>query len=99
VGAFTALEVLFFRTGAAETIARSMLGLPWLLVLGGFILVSWIATSAAHRAVSVPAQYAALAAYVGVQSLIFVPLLFMANRAAPGVIATAAGVTGSASEA
>jgi FtsH-binding integral membrane protein len=49
--------------------------------------------SAAHRAVLVAAQYTALAAYVGVQSLIFVPLLFMANQAAPGVIASAAGVT------
>jgi len=93
VAMFTALEVLFFKTGAAETIARTMLGLPWLLVLGGFMLVSWIATSAAHRAVTLPAQYAALSAYVVVQALIFVPLLFIANQAAPGVIASAAGVT------
>jgi FtsH-binding integral membrane protein len=93
VAVFTTLEVLLFKTGAAETIARTMLGLPWLLVLGGFMLVSWIATSAAHRAVSLPAQYAALAAYVVVQALIFVPLLFIANHGAPGVIASAAGVT------
>ena len=93
VAAFTALEVFFFKTGAAETIARTMLGLPWLLVLGGVMLVSWLATSAAHRAVSPIAQYAALAAYVAVQAFIFVPLLFIANQAAPGVIASAAGVT------
>jgi hypothetical protein len=93
VVAFTALEVLFFTTGVAETIARTLLGIPWLLVLGGFMLVSWIATSAAHRAVSLPAQYGALAAYVVVQTLLFVPLLFIANQAAPGVIASAAGVT------
>jgi FtsH-binding integral membrane protein len=93
VVAFTALEVLFFTTGVAETIARTLLGIPWLLVLGGFMLVSWIATSAARRAVSLPAQYGALAAYVVVQTLLFVPLLFIANQAAPGVIASAAGVT------
>jgi len=93
VAAFTALEVLFFKTGAAEEIARTMLGLPWLLVLGGFMVVSWIATSAAQRAVSRPAQYAALAAYVVVQALLFVPLLFIANRIAPGVIKSAVGVT------
>jgi len=94
VGAFTALEVFFFSTGLAETIARTMLSVPWLLVLGGFVLVSWIATSAAHKAVSVAAQYAALAAYVVVEALIFVPLLFIANYKAPGVISSAAVVTG-----
>jgi FtsH-binding integral membrane protein len=93
VAGFAAIELLLFKTGAAEAIARTMLGLPWLLVLGGFMLLSWFATSAAHRAVSLPAQYAALAAYVVAQALLFVPLLFIAERAAQGVISSAAGVT------
>jgi hypothetical protein len=93
VAAFTALEILFFQTGAAEKIFLSMARLPWLAILGGFMLVSWLATSAAHRAVSRPAQYAALAAYVVAEALIFVPLLFIANLKAPGVIASAAWVT------
>jgi uncharacterized protein len=92
VSAFTALEVFFFMSGLAEPIARAMSGL-WLVVLGGFLLVSWIATSAAHKAVSPVAQYAALAAYVLVESIIFVPLLFVANLQAPGVIASAGAVT------
>ena len=94
IAAFVGLEVLYFQTGAAEGIMRTMVGLPWLLVLGGFVLVSWLASHAAARAVSMPAQYAALGAYVLAESLIFVPLLYIANRMAPGVIASASVVTG-----
>jgi FtsH-binding integral membrane protein len=94
VAAFTLLEVFFFATGLSATIARGMLSMPWLLILGGFALVSWVATAAAHRAESMIAQYAALGAYVLVESLIFVPLLYLANYKAPGVISSAAVVTG-----
>lgn len=93
IGAFTALEIFFFSTGLSETIARALTSVPWLLVLGGFVLVSWLATSAAHKAVSMAAQYGALAAYVVVEAIIFVPLLYVANFKAPGVISSAAGVT------
>ncbi len=92
VAAFTALEVFFFTAGFGESIARALMG-RWLLVIGGFVLVSWIATSVAHRAVSPVAQYAALAAYVVVEALIFAPLLFIAKVKAPGVISSAAVVT------
>ena len=44
-------------------------------------------------AASKAAQYAALAGYVVAESIIFVPLLYLANRAAPGVISSAAAVT------
>jgi FtsH-binding integral membrane protein len=94
VGAFTALEVFFFSSGLALPIARAMLSVPWFAILGGFVLVSWIATTAAHKAESMVAQYAALGAYVLVEALIFVPLLFFANYKAPGVISSAAVVTG-----
>jgi len=93
VGAFTALEIFFFSTGIAGSIFRALMSVPWMLVLGGFVLVSWIATAAAHRAVSMAAQYAALAAYVLVEAVIFVPLLAFAQYKAPGVITSAAGVT------
>jgi FtsH-binding integral membrane protein len=93
VMAFLLIEVALFKTGAAETIARSMLGVSWLLVLGGFVVASWIARYAAHRATSKVAQYSALAGYVVAQSIIFVPLLYVANRFAPGAISSAAAVT------
>jgi FtsH-binding integral membrane protein len=91
--AFVLIEVGLFTSGLAEPIARSMLGVSWLLVLGGFMVVSWIASRAAHTARSPAAQYAALGAFVVAEALIFVPLLFMANYYAPGAISSAATVT------
>ena len=58
---FVAVEYVFFTTGLAEVMAQAMLGTNWLLVLGGFILVSWLATRTAHNAVSLRSQYLALA--------------------------------------
>lgn len=94
VAAFVGLEVLYFQTGAAESIFRAMMGVSWLLVLGAFTLVSWFASRAAAVAESKVTQYAALGAYVLIESLIFVPLLVFANHKAPGVIASASLVTG-----
>jgi FtsH-binding integral membrane protein len=92
--AFTGLEILYFKTGMAESIFRTMMGMPWIAVLGAFMLVSWIASSVAHRVESKPAQYAALAAYVLAESLIFVPLLFFVRKVAPDVLQPAVIVTG-----
>ncbi len=93
VCAFILIEVFLFKTGLAEVIARGLLGVSWLLVLGGFVVVSWIASRTAHLAVSKAAQYAALSVYVVAESLIFVPLLYIADRMAPGAITSAAAVT------
>jgi hypothetical protein len=87
------IEIFLFKTGLAETIARAMLRVSWLLVLGGFVVVSWLASRVAGTAVSKPAQYAALVGFVVAEALIFVPLLFIADHKAPGTIASAAGVT------
>ena len=91
--AFAGIEVFLFTSGLAYPIANAMLGTSWLLVLGGFMLVSWFASRAAAQAESKPAQYAALAATVVMQALSFVPLLAIANQVAPGTIASAAWVT------
>lgn len=93
VSCFTLIEIFLFKTGLAETIARTFLGVSWLLVLGGFVVVSWLASKIAHTAESKPAQYASLAGFVVAESLIFVPLLYIANYRAPGVITSAAAVT------
>ncbi|WP_437960272.1 Bax inhibitor-1 family protein [Sorangium sp. So ce119] len=99
IALFAAIEVALFKTGAALVIARAMIGTSWLLVLGGFMLVSWLASRAAHTSMSKPVQYAALLGYVLAQAIIFVPLLFIADRVAPGAIqsaglATMAGFAG-----
>jgi FtsH-binding integral membrane protein len=93
VMAFMLIEIFLFKAGLAEPIARAFLGVSWLLVLGGFVVASWIARAAAHKAQSKVTQYLALAGYVVAQALIFVPLLYLADRFAPGAISSAAAVT------
>lgn len=90
--AFAAIEVYLFSSGIAAAIAAPMFN-NWLLVLGGFMLVSWGASHVAHRVQSMQAQYAAYALLVVVEALIFAPLLYVADATAPGVIDSAAGVT------
>ncbi len=92
--AFVAIEVMLFRTGLAETIAGALLGVNWLFVLGGFVVVSWFASRAAHKAGSPISQYGALGLFVLAEAIIFVPLLYIANQTAGGgVIQSAALVT------
>jgi hypothetical protein len=90
---FTLIEVGLFQSGAAESIAQVLLGGSWLLVLGAFMLVSWFASRVALTSESKGAQYAALGGFVVAQSIIFVPMLWMANVYAPGAIQSAAVVT------
>ena len=92
---FAAIEYVLFLTGVAQPMAEAMLGVNWLLVLGGFVVVSWFASRAAHRAESKAAQYAALIGFVFAEAIIFVPLLFIAMYYTndPTVINKAAWVT------
>jgi FtsH-binding integral membrane protein len=91
--AFTLIEVWLFSSGMAESIARGMMSTSWLLILGGFMLVSWFATRTAHTSQSLGAQYAGLAAIVVAYAILFVPMLFIADQTAPGAIQSAAIVT------
>lgn len=90
---FVGLEVLLFKSGAAESIAQAMLSVNWLFVLGAFMVASWLASRAAHTAQSLPVQYMALAGFVVAQALIFVPMLYIASSMAEGMIQSAAMVT------
>ncbi|HEY6080553.1 MAG TPA: Bax inhibitor-1 family protein [Polyangiaceae bacterium] len=91
--AFAAIEIALFQTGLAQIIASSMLGVSWLLVLGGFMVAGWAASHVAQTSRSLPAQYAALAGYVVIEALIFVPILVIADGIAAGMISSAAIVT------
>ncbi len=93
IGLFTLIEIYLFRTELAFPIAEALLGVNWLLVLGGFILVSWIASRVAHTVANPVAQYVVLVLFVAAEAVIFVPLLVIAEINAPGAIASAAVVT------
>jgi FtsH-binding integral membrane protein len=90
---FTAIEVALFMSGIADDISDALLGVPWLLVLGAFVLGGTLASKAAYKAESVQSQYLGLFGYVLFEAIIFVPLLVFANDNAPGAIESAAFVT------
>jgi FtsH-binding integral membrane protein len=93
--AFVALEWIFFQTGVAEKLAATMLGgrWSWLIVLGGFMAVSWIAQRWADSHASREMQYLGLGVYVVAEAIIFVPILYLASRIGPTVIPTAGLIT------
>jgi FtsH-binding integral membrane protein len=90
---FAAIESYLFDSGLAEPLARSMLGFNWLLILGAFMVVGWLATHVAHTVSSKPLQYLALAGFVAAEAIIFVPLLAIAIAMQPGIVESAIGVT------
>jgi len=79
--AFVMLEWLFFTIGVDRWMMRMFQGTPWagLIMLGAFILTSWLANSWAQSNASVNLQYAGLALYVLAEAVIFVPLLAIAQ--------------------
>lgn len=91
--AFALLEFMLFRTGLAWPIAQAMLSTSWLLILGGFMVAGFVFTRMANNSTSRGMQYVALAGYVVVEAIIFVPLLVLAEYNAPGAITSAAVAT------
>lgn len=94
--AFVGIEFALFASGIAHRIAETVLGsgMSWLLVLGLFIAVSWVADRWARSATSSGMQYAGLGFFVVAEAILFCPLLFVAAYyASPDVIPNAAITT------
>lgn len=69
-------------------------GWHWLMFLGAFMVVSYIADRWAHSNVSRQMQYLGLGLYVLAEAILLVPLLYVAQRfAGPDVIQSAGLVT------
>ena len=90
---FILVELGLFESGLAPQIARYMFSLPWMLILGAFMLTGWLATRTAQTSTSIGMQYFAYAVYVVAEALIFVPLLYIADAKAPGTIDSAVLIT------
>ena len=95
IAAFAGIEAWLFKSGAFRPILDVVANTSWLLILGGFMLVSWFATHVAIRVESKPLQYLALAGFVVAEAIIFVPLLAiaLAQPAGEGIVESAVGVT------
>ncbi len=94
ITAFAGIEAVLLNLPGIENMAMTMFQsqMSWLVVLGAFLAVSWIAEMWANNAASRATQYMGLGLYVAAEAVIFVPLLYIAKTFYPGVIAMA-GVT------
>jgi len=90
---FILVELGLFESGLAGQVMQFISGLPWLVILGAFMLTGWLATRTAQTSTSIGMQYFAYAAYVVAEALIFVPLLYFAERKVPGTIDSAVLIT------
>lgn len=99
IGAFVAIETVLFSTGIAEAIHDFLFesgGSSWLLILGAFMVIQWMATSAAHNLENEGLQYAGLFGMAAGQALIFAPFLYLVfNDPSNGstTVAAAAAIT------
>lgn len=92
---FVLLSAIMYGAGLGE----AMLGLMgpsrfgWLLILGGFMVAGYLAQGLARSRQSIGAQYAGLTIYAVAEAVIFAPLIYVAQRLAPGVLPEATVVT------
>ncbi len=95
VAAFVVLETLLIASGAGRALAGLMLGgrWTWLIVLGGFMLVSQVATTWASSSVKRSTQYAGLGLYVAAEAIIFAPLIMVALSIDPQLLGKAMLIT------
>jgi FtsH-binding integral membrane protein len=95
---FVLLEWALMKSSFAVPMVQTMLGgrLSWLLVMGAFIGVSYIAEAWARNATSPAMQYAGLGLYVIAETIIFLPLLYICVYFVkdPNLIPTAGVITG-----
>ena len=93
--AFTGLEYYLVHSPFAMKLAATMTsGFSWLLVLGAFMMVGYVADRMARSQTSEGMQYLGLGLYVVAEAIIFLPLLLIATYYSdPGIIPTAGMMT------
>jgi FtsH-binding integral membrane protein len=91
---FAVLEAALLQSSIGQQLARTMLSGSWLLVLGAFMVVSFIADRWARSNTSKGKQYLGLGLFTVAEAIIFLPMLMIAQTQAPDVISKAAITTG-----
>ena len=79
IGALIGMEAFLLKQTWAVEMASRMGGKMWLLVLGGFMVVSWMATTFASSPRSKAMQYVGLGLYTMAWAVMFLPLLLVAQ--------------------
>ncbi len=92
IAAFVGLEYLWFQTPVAHHVLTLVQNVSWLLFMGGFMVVSWLASRIASGNYTTTSKYIGFGIYVAAQSLLFIPLLVIAQHSAGGDVLETAGV-------
>jgi FtsH-binding integral membrane protein len=94
--AFVIVEAIVLQLPIAGAMAQFMTnGYSWLIVLGAYLGVSFLADRWARSETSPQMQYLGLGLFVVAEAIVFLPLLYLASfYAASNVIPTAAAITG-----
>ncbi len=83
--AFILIEYLFLSTPAIVKFALSLTGgKMWLIMLGGFMLVTTVAQRMANNATDINKQYLGYFLYILAEAFIFVPILYIAMSVTDG---------------
>ena len=77
IAALIGIEYFLLQSEAAVSLAQKMVG-NWLLVLGAFMVISWVASMFAHKVENKPLQYIGLGMYVAGFAVMMLPLLLYA---------------------
>lgn len=93
--AFVGIETALIQSGIAESFIHLLQGgmWMWLVVMGLFMVVSYVANNWAHSAISREMQYAGLGLFVVAEAIVFMPLIYIALNKAPDVLSHAALLT------
>lgn len=82
---FVIVEWVFFQIEPIKNLAFSLTqGWRWMLMLGGFMLVTNYAEKMAHKTHDINKQYLGLALYVVAEAFIFIPLIKIAMDISAG---------------
>ncbi|QEG23549.1 Bax inhibitor-1/YccA family protein [Mariniblastus fucicola] len=90
--AIDAIALTLFGPQIEKFVGAVTQGWMWLVFLGGFMAVSFIADKWAHSRTSRSMQYVGLGLYVVAEAILFLPLLFVASRFADPTVIPSAGI-------
>ncbi len=95
IGLFVILEAVLLNLPGIDGLVQLMMGgrISWLIVLGLFMAVSYVAENWARSATDQKTQYMGLGLYVLAEAVIFVPLLYIASSVDSNIIVTAGATT------
>ena len=79
IAAFIGMQYLMFAYGFAQFMAELIVQTNWLLLLGGFMVVSWMANNLGIKARTRAGQWGGYLLLIGANAVLFTGVLFMAH--------------------